>query len=719
MKKQDYLSQATKKIIKRKDKLEVAEELDSHIETKVEFYKSIDYEAEAAEEKAVEDMGSAELVQEDFGSVHNDFYSPVFDIATSVILVALLGAMYYLKGKYIDAEPAMLPLLLSFVFLSFGVMLADVSLTLKRRLLPSSAVSVLKLAAVGTFNYFVFADIARGVNSDFKTLSELFYKAELHSSYSQYNKNAVITALAAFCALCAVGIITALVYEIKAELQIKSRLDNKLRRAGVKAYRFIGVVFLAVALYCGVKCYTDYTYYKNEYIALYNTVFEITEKCRDEKQLAQYIESSELEFEIEKSSDRISSYSYEHNYSSLVIYLDGEEEALDFTDKGDGVSKVQKAISALSELAEQDMKKLKIDEELYNTYIKSSPYCVALTADTSEFRKGFDSPTLRWLELSADDEQAIHSAIPYKAKGDELYNFYRGYVPVQVTASPEYAKYFKENAEFKFMYGSDETKVSETLSAEKITDEQAAFRAKEREILKLVSTDATAYEKIAKKTKTRHTAFPMKESGLYAAMIVGNSYFYMYKSEKKAPVLHVFVSEKGDYFFSYVSDRGYISFYSKYGVFDLVDLESVTEDGDYINSYSDNRLTDSEEYTFRKMLFNGYYFDRLGNCYKSPERVIYYARDGKRYYYYTSTEKTPSKDEYDIKHYYLTDRNGNYYDFRQCYCDSEGYLYIDLSNSFKKGEGELYVSPSGEKYTRAFYTSWDENGKILDYKDTK
>ncbi len=71
MKKNDYINTVLKKVKNSNTQKMIKAELDDHICENSRFFEEIGYEAEIAEEKAVEAMGDAEPVSEQFENIHN------------------------------------------------------------------------------------------------------------------------------------------------------------------------------------------------------------------------------------------------------------------------------------------------------------------------------------------------------------------------------------------------------------------------------------------------------------------------------------------------------------------------------------------------------------------------------------------------------------------------------------------------------------------------
>ena len=191
MKKQDYISDATKKIYNYAECKAVSEELSDHIDTKTEFWQSIDYDAETAENKAVEAMGDASLVQDDFAEIHNDSYNPVFDIVTLLLHAGLLGGGFWLLKKYVFDDGGMMSTLLASAVLAFGLALADISLTLKRKKLVPTLFSLVRTGGAGVFLYYLFVEIGKLANSQIATVIKCAFSSHIPTYSNYYNKTHV------------------------------------------------------------------------------------------------------------------------------------------------------------------------------------------------------------------------------------------------------------------------------------------------------------------------------------------------------------------------------------------------------------------------------------------------------------------------------------------------------------------------------------------------
>lgn len=112
---------------------------------------------------------------------------------------------------------------------------------------------------------------------------------------------------------------------------------------------------------------------------------------------------------------------------------------------------------------------------------------------------------------------------------------------------------------------------------------------------------------------------------------------------------------------------------------------------------------------------NGY-FDMMGLYYEEKEKIRYYSQDGTIYRYYSEIDKQ-EQDESKKKKYYLKDNESNIYPAEKCFINSDGYVVIDSDLSIKQVLSDTYKNAAGEKFTRVFETSRDENSNLIDFDD--
>lgn len=320
MSKKDYLDSATKKIVHSTAKKMVEEELGVHIDEKQDFFEEIDYDEQAAESKAVEAMGDASLVTEDFGEIHNDFYNPAGDIIYLVMFSALLAGLYFLLKKYVFGDGGAVSFVLSAFVLSVSLLLIYEYFTIKRKRIPVIFMAVYAWGATSVFLYLLMDELNTRFGSSFGALWNFIIKTELSYSDSYAPKQPMYITFSIIDAALVIGIIIAVIYQAKYYMRNQNRIDNKIRIGAMKVIRYIAFVFLAAAIFFGIKGYFDIQTMFNEHIDAYNTAIEISETCTDRDEVLDYVNNCGYEFDMEKDADgNITGCTYNRNYTQLII----------------------------------------------------------------------------------------------------------------------------------------------------------------------------------------------------------------------------------------------------------------------------------------------------------------------------------------------------------------------------------------------------------------
>ena len=264
---------------------------------------------------------------------------------------------------------------------------------------------------------------------------------------------------------------------------------------------------------------------------------------------------------------------------------------------------------------------------------------------------------------------------------------------------------------YKFIYvsGSGEYKHTDTFDTMKDSRQLLDFYTKKEAIVKIVkeNIDKSAQE-IAKLTQTE-----MKEPALSREEFESNfnylgSYFDDYKKH---------ASDLYDQNLKYVIDDVWYFILERDENGNYERIEFLNEsDSSFVLIENLSEEAEKSEYTnnnFEKISVNGGFYDKFSRYYSDCERVPYFTSNGKRFYYYSKVNFKAENEE-DYKKIYLASEDGEKYDYRQCFVDSSGCLYFDTQNLLSRQSDGKYKSPSGRIYTKAFSTSWDENGNIID-----
>ncbi|MBE6720215.1 MAG: hypothetical protein E7571_06135 [Ruminococcaceae bacterium] len=687
MKKQDYISDATKKIYNFAECKAVSEELSDHIDTKKEFWQSIDYDAETAENKAVEAMGDASLVQDDFAEIHNDSYNPVFDIVTLLLHAGLLGGGFWLLKKYVFDDGGMMSTLLASAVLVFGLALADISLTLKRKKLVPTLFSLVRTGGAGVFLYYLFVEIGKLANSEIATVIKCAFSSHIPTYSNYYNKTHVRLTLCILAAVCLVGIITSLAVWIKTQLCVNKRIDNLVRRRLVGVYRYFAVLFLSFAVFFAVKQFIDFGEFKKEYVRAYEVVQEMSTQCRTAENVDRFIEECKLEFEPTEDVDgNRTGYTYRSGYT-LVSVSTVAEEPPEVTD----------------ELTEE------LGEEFignYNSVINTlgDGYQIIgadLSVNKSVIKKGYKAITLSFVFSDEEDEDYLSQIVPYKVSEQELYEYYCRIIPKDFSFVVDTNPQNEVGYLFDYLIYSGDFSYEEEREVDIYTKVKAQLEKKKEKTLKTIRKNADLLpDEIAKKTGTKLRVVDYTET-------IKKAY-----SKLASPELAKYVGEYKQY-----------RYYDKDGMYYVLDREKpkynyVLFADEKKNYYSVEYIDDLSEYdsvdeNFKSKSVNGWFFDREGKCYSRPEYVAFYTRDGQKYYFRTIVEKTGDLSVGDIKHNYYTNRHGAFYPVAQCFVDEDGYIYFDTKGSVKYDDKGYYKSPSGKKYTKPTETAWDEDGSLI------
>ena len=684
MDKKEYLQEAVGKIVDDSAKNAVIAELESHIDDKTDLFKSIDYPDEISEEKAVQSMGSAELVRDSFAEIHNEFYNPCYDILTLVIHTVLLGGVYFLIRSYVSGDAGLLSTLLLSAFVGASLMLSDVALSLKHKRIITSVFSLVKLAVNCVFNYLVFSEIDKACNSDIGIILKSFITPQLLRASNYYSKSNVAAFVCIAGIIGLIGIVCSLNYSIKTKLTVNKLIDNRICRSARGTYRYFFFVALAICVLFAVKQYYDYNFFKNQYFTAYETVLDISEKCASAQDVDEYIDKTEGFDEVLDVDGNRTGYQYKKGYAVVDINYDFEE------------------LPEPENLDEAAILSMQNDEIGYK-------YTVTFSADEKYFDKGFDSFTLGWLRVTDDRILDFHGADLSSMPAEEQYKHFKQYTPVVLNLVQCDRTLYNKSYDFTYIFSKGKYKYEQYSSVKLSTDICDEYKTNLKRIISAVNSnpDATIDALAAL------TGYSPEEKTLDLSAFFNE---YNNVTQYFGPVTY-YEYDMGDGIHFQLDDktpRRYMATYTESELIELIPFNIYDTNGNRINGRYTEQDNEGKD-VFKKTSVKGYYYDREGRCYNNVRYVTYYTRDNEKYYFYSTVTKTESTDEYDIKNFYLTDRKSNVYDASQCYVDVDGYLVFDTAGSFKKGDGEYYVSPSGKDYTRALFTSWDENGSIVPF----
>lgn len=690
MSKKDYLKQATKKIYAVRESEVVSAELESHIDDKTEAYETRSFPSELAAEKAVEEMGEADLIAESFGQIHNTSSTVWIDMITLILHLGVLAAGWYGVHTYVEQDAGLFPVLLGAIALSLSLLLADEALCLKRRELLPSVLSLVRLAGTAVFLYFAIGAVDKAVNSDVSLLVKRIVSPYLAAGGSQFRQMAVLTATAVLTLLLSVGIFIALVWEIRTRtMTVKSR-DNRLRRTALRITRYLAVLFAALTVVTAVKLYTDYRHYRAEYQKAYQTALSLLDECETQEQVEHFLKSSPLPFTPSYDyAGEQTGYEYKSNYTSLTVrYAAVEQKEPTMADK---------VLDAV----------MQPDGEQF-------AYTVSLTADTALFEERYDALTLGWLRLDEAANLRLHSLDLTMATSEEQYAHYRQFIPTEFIGNWTVGAAWDKEVSFVFTLSENQFRYQETFALDYPLEERLWVDEKEKELIGILNTYPDADDEAVAEL----TGAALRYETVKLSDYLDDDWYYQLGYLPEEMTFSLFYLTDDIYFeYSHDEDSYWrsLSLMKDGKMLTFCVLEAYDTQGVHINGKYSEQDSRTNLDVFRKISCRGCYFDREGHCYDNMRYLPYYTRDGRTFWIYTDVTKTESTQEYDIKNFYLTDRKAAFYDARQCYIDADGYLMFDTENRFQQGEGQFYTSPGGKQYTRALYTSWDSEGNILPY----
>ena len=239
----DYIKDATSKIFDTREKHKVETELNDHILKHKEFYEEIGYDAEKAEEMAIEKMGDGIEIAEQLGTLHNDFYTPVGDIICTILWLLFLGGAYYLLKEYIFDDIVTVPLTFSAISIAAAIYFVIGFSMLKRNRLQAIISNLVGAAGTGAFLFLCIKNSNRLISGSFDKLKNLIFNHQICYADHEKSKIIIMITIAAFAALALFAILTSLIYYIKHSTNNNTLFDNHFKS-------FAGCIVLATAVIC-------------------------------------------------------------------------------------------------------------------------------------------------------------------------------------------------------------------------------------------------------------------------------------------------------------------------------------------------------------------------------------------------------------------------------------------------------------------------------------
>lgn len=706
MLKKEYIESVTKKVFDTSAKKSLTAELEAHIDEKTDFYKEIGYEAEISEEKATEAMGETDEIADQFGELHNDFYNPAGDIILTVLFSALLGGAYFLLKKYVFTDGILTSLSLGAVCLSFALVSCMSFISLRKNKLVGILLSALFISAAGVFDYFVMLDIEKKMNQSMQNLMNFIFKSVFPAGGNYVNEEKIIGIICILSVVAVVTVLFSLIYYIKVKNLANKRRDNKAKHFFTGLSVTLTVFgFVLCVLFC-VKTFMDLNTVKNEYIAAYDSIIEMTEKCDTKEEIINYLDNSDYDFTINKDEDE-TEYIYNHNLVSLEIYITNnnskekikdevKNEYDELREKYEKNPSLKKAMENMEVDFDRSAESLYYDKNFCEIYL--SPELRSCGCNHSSYSTSF-------LRIDESGEDKLCDSRLLKYNECERYDYYKNIMPASLTVSYDLSNIRYCNFTFEYVIGSGPYMHTEERYGVKSDRKTRSFYEKIDKVIDVVKKNRKAsYKQIAKLTGAKLEIPYSKEEWEEQVNMLGR-YFNSIKDTMIAQYDSTIKYKFEDWYFI-LKNQPYeeLWVYNKYG--------------NYVYDYSFNEkparvnYTDPDEVE-KRVFVNSVFYDKKGYFYTIGDYVRYYTEDEKTYYFYRKTIEDKTHTVGNTKEYYLTDRKKNFYKAENCYINQDGYLCLNVGNLTYDKKTKKYKSPSGEEYTKALETSWDEKGNIV------
>lgn len=692
MSKDDYIKGATSKIFNPTHKRAVQAELSDHILNAQGFNEEIGYEADAAENLAVEKMGDYEEVAENLGALHNDFYTPIGDIIAFVIWLAGIGGAYYLLNKYIFGDFGAMPITLAAVCLSCAVFFISAGIMLRRNRLPVIIGTFLCGGATAVFMFFCFKDIIEQIYNNINNLYELIVNSDIVTA-SVLPTNIITVIVTVFSSVAFLLTAISLNYYVKYYTNSNTLFDNHIKRF-FKGFSFIvSIAFIVFTVFFGYRFFTIQNDLYNEYKNAYQATLTMCRECHTFDELSDYISSGKTGFIDDekldisvKSDETISGYYYSDNFIAFAVDRDFS-------------------------VPDEDYKFLSDYGMVPSDFPTEYDYEIRLALTTMNlFKNNLDSLSLKKYKTSEEMLDEITLFDMQEHSYDDSIEFYSQYIPTSLRIQPassseNYGTYY-----LTYISGSGKFKFTNEFYIRTISEVANNVLAKEIEISEIIKNNLDcSYEEIADLTNTTLITPDISYEDYKKTVNMLGSFFDDYKEN----ILEAYYSQ---YSFK-VTDDLYFTLSSK--PYEYVTFTSPTKLAYYnimpLTERAKYSVIDSEPFKKISVIGAGYYA-KNGLAYDYT-RMPYFEENGTRYKLYMIDVDPGDMSGY-IKTYYLVNEKSELYQADDCFINAEGYLFIDTYHTLKVQEdGLTYSDANGNTYTKALETSWDENGNILPFDE--
>lgn len=709
----DYIKDATSKIFDTREKRKVEAELTDHILKHKEFNEEIGYDAERAEEMAVERMGSGVDISEQLGTLHNDFYTPVGDIICTVLWLLLLGSAYYLFKEYIFDDIGTIAISMSSILGAIGLFSFCSYITMKRNRIPICIMNFIGGIGTTVFVYLVSSNISKNVFS-FNNLINLLLNGVIpeKSEISNLFPIALTGIVSAFAVLITIASAN---YSIKTKSCNNSLFDNHFNNEVSKIVILLAIIFIIIGALCSTRFFVFQNTIKEKYRNDYNLILDITETCETVDDVINYVNQSSENFTETQKGNKTIGYSLNSDIGNIIISFNIDKE--DENKKETATDRLRKIFA----------------NAILNTFPESaekqSDYTINLAiANLGKFKNGYDSISLAKLRIKPEELDKIHTFTSTEKDNEEYLEFFNNYLPknLYITPSNNQKKHDSELV-YTFTAGNNENSFDTDFNITLRSEKYISIEKQKNSIVEFFKANPNASnDDITNKFNCQaygpgYTYNEYKDlitsvyNSVYSESYTQGNIFSSFEFDGSDLAEESINEHYNDLFIYQLSDdllfmkRKYkdstlIIFYSKTNI-KFFSFESTEETEEkYVSSYGGNwRKTRLEP--------DLVYFDRNGSAYKNHEDIPYFTKNGTRFRF-----------EYDEENklYYLIGLNGEKYEADFGYIDENSNLYFYVGDEAlkKRNPNEpYYYNSDGAKFTKSLETNWDKDGNLINFDD--
>lgn len=710
----DYIKSATSKIFGIKEKESVSLELTDHILCKQEYYEDIGYEQGISEEKAVEEMGDSLEIADYLGSIHNDFYNPIFDIIGFAVWAMLLVGSYLLMHRFIlddvTAVPVSIGCLLTLVGMHFGFNAINIK---RNRRVPMVLTFIIGLG-ISVLAFIVNISVELFGISSISKLTELMIKGNL-PEISMVNFVPPVIISAVIVAITVVVFAAGMVFAGKYERLENTLKTNRSKRAFEKVLVAICVFLVAAGGLFVCDVFVIQSKYEKKYISDYELVFDIAQSCENREQVENYIEEKGYSFSCPDGN---------------IIVIDGSlsDITLDFTPPKEQDSD-DPWVELMSKIVFAYIKsEYSQSLERQNDYVITYDAAGRLAIDG--YGKGADSLGLAKIRTNPSD---LDNIFDFAAKDEgtsaEMIELYGKYYPKVITLEPSNNhKTHITRVNFEYLAGSGSNAFTQAFETQLESENGEIVKQQQAKVMEVLNSNPDiSNEELAKAVGAKYTEPDIsfddyKEMFNYIMTYYGftNSVDDVDDEEIREAYQDLYTFDFSDdlhfYRMKYTSDSGnevrMIIFNSKTNVRYI----SVAYYGDAAEKYN-NAYESQYMGTFRKTRCGSAYYDIHGKAYNYYMDVAYYAKNGERFRYFEETD-----DEGKLVEKYFIGSKGSKCLANDGFVDTDGYFVCGNGEIYQnievnKSEIKNYHDADGNQYKKACEVSWDSNGELVDFDE--